>query len=67
MLKSESQANEELSERVQQLERDYYQCKKDKEALIKENKRLNEQKEALEFRNNEFTSQKEEHINLLKT
>lgn len=35
MLKSESQANEELTERIQDLERDLYQAKQDKEKLSK--------------------------------
>lgn len=69
MLKSESQANEELSERIQDLERDLYNCKQDRDKALKQIKINLENKENLEFKFDEMQTkqdQKDEHINLLK-
>ncbi|CDW90588.1 UNKNOWN [Stylonychia lemnae] len=69
MLQSESQANEELTDRVQELERDYFHCKQERDKILKQVKALQEQNSNLEFqltdRGNQGSKQ-DEHICLLK-
>lgn len=56
MLKSESEATEELMERLQSLEHSLFTVKQEKDKLQKVNKQLKESEETLRFRIKETES-----------